>query len=138
VLDRLSDLRHELELCKTVLLVREPASPVAAEAFEGLRRQVVAGAAERRSHLSQLVAMAVAVDRASSVDDLAAQVGEWLDQAGVVEVREPEPDRLHLLFDDVDGGTLEGVDAVEVVEPAYVDSSTGAVLRAGRARAVGA
>ena len=137
VSDRLLKLEHAAELIKTVLIVKEPGTVHAANAFEGLRKQVVAASGERRTHLSQLAAMAVAVERATSIDDLRPQVREWMTQAGVVTVREVPPGaRAQDVFDDVDGGTLEGVTRLEVVEPAYVDSGTGTLLRLGRARAV--
>src|SRR5690348_7531315 len=86
VLDRLTKLEHQAELIKTVLIVREPDTVHAANAYDGLRKQVIAASGERRSHLAQLVAMAVAVSRAGSVDDLRPQLREWLSQAGVAEV----------------------------------------------------
>lgn len=133
---RLRELEHAADLLKTVLVVREPETVHAANAYEGLRRQVVAAAGERRSHLAQLAAMAVAVSRATAVADLRPQVREWLDQAGVVELRElPPGTRAQDAFEEVGGGSLEGVAVLEVLEPAYLDGTTGTVLRLGRARA---
>jgi hypothetical protein len=137
IVQRLGRLEHEAELMRTILIVKEPNTPLAAEAYEGLRRQVVAAAAERRSHLVQLAAMATALGRATSVDDIAPQVREWMTQAGVAELVEvPASARPQDLFEDLDGTGLAGAAAgeVEVVEPAYLDASTGAVLRLGRAR----
>jgi hypothetical protein len=137
VSNRLVRLEHEAELMRNIFIVKEPDTVHAANAYEGLRKQVVAATSERMSHLTQLAFMAVAVDRASSVDDLRPQVQEWLRQAGVVEVREvPASTRPSDLFEDVDGGTLDHATAVEVLEPAYVDSQTGRLLRLGRARPV--
>ncbi|MGY2126960.1 hypothetical protein [Blastococcus sp. SYSU DS0617] len=134
--DRLQQLEHEAELIKTVLVVKEPGTVHAANAYEGLRKQVIAATGERRTHLAQLAAMAVAVARAGSVDDLRPQVREWLQQAGVVEIwAVPEGAPAQDLFEDVDGGSLEGVSDLEVGEPAYIDANTGALLRLGRARA---
>jgi hypothetical protein len=136
VSDRLRQLEHDADLIKTVLVVKEPQTVHAANAYEGLRKQVIAAAGERRAHLAQLAAMAVAVSRAGSVDDLRPQVRDWLQQAGVAEIRTlPEGAPPQDLFEDVDGGSLEGVTRLEVSEPAYVDANTGALLRLGRARA---
>jgi hypothetical protein len=136
VSDRLRQLEHDADLIKTVLVVKEPETVHAANAYEGLRKQVIAATGERRTHLAQLAAMAVAVARAASVDDLRPQVRDWLQQAGVVEIRTlPEGALPQDLFEDLDGGSLEGVTALEVWEPAYVDGNTGALLRLGRARA---
>lgn len=139
VSERLTKLEHAADLIKTVLMVKEPESIHAANAYEGLRKQVVAASGDRRSHLSQLAAMAVAVARATDVADLRPQVREWLNQAGVVELRElPEGNRAQDLFEDADGGSLDGVTALEVIEPAYLDSVTGVMLRLGRARVLAA
>ena len=59
--ERVIGLEHEAELMRTVLIVKEPQTVVAAKSYDGLRKQVMASAAERRSHLNQLVSMAVAV-----------------------------------------------------------------------------
>jgi hypothetical protein len=133
LLDRVKGLEHEAELMRTVLVVKEPGTVQAAQTFDGLRKQILASAAERRSHLAQLVAMSVAVSRASSVADLVPQVQDWMAQAGVTEVREvPRGVDPMDLFEDLCGKGLHGV--LEIVEPAYVDAETGALLRLGRAR----
>jgi len=133
LLERVKKLEHEAELMRTVLIVKEPTTIQAAQAYDGLRKQVVAGAAERRSHLVQLVSMAVAVSRATSVEDLAPQLREWMAQAGVEPVSAIEPeDSPRDFFEDLSGEGLAG--PIEIVEPAYIDSHTGALLRLGRAR----
>lgn len=133
VLDRIKGLERDNELIRTVLMVKEPGTVHAAQAFEGLRKQILAGAAERRSHLAQLVVMSVAVSRATSVDDLRPQVREWMEQAGVGRLDEaPAGEPARDFFEDIAGDGLDG--PLEVVEPAYVDRQTGALLRLGRAR----
>lgn len=135
IAERLVRLEHKADLMHTVLIVKEPNTPLAAEAYEGLRKQVVAAAAERRSHLAQVVAMAVAARRATTVSDLEAQVREWMAQAGIEEVNAvPHGAHPQDLFEDLDREGLAGVVAFDVVEPAYVDTHTGVVIRLGRAR----
>jgi hypothetical protein len=134
IVARLGHLEHEAELMRTVLIVKEPTTALAADAYDGLRKQVVAAAAERRSHLAQLTAMAVAVARATTVEDLTPQIREWMAQAGVTELKElPDGVRAEDLFEDVDGMGFKAA-GIEIVEPAYLDANTGAVLRLGRAR----
>lgn len=133
LIERVKGLEHEAEVMRTVLIVKEPNTQHAAQAFDGLRKQVIAGAAERRSHLNQLVAMSVAVNRATSVDDLRPQLREWLEQSGVGEVWDvPSGVAVSDFFEDIGGRGLVG--AVEILEPAYVDRHTGSLLRLGRAR----
>lgn len=131
--DRIKGLEREAELFRTVLIVKEPNSVIASQSYDGLRKQIVAAAAERRSHLAQLVAMQVAVSRATSLDDLIPQVKEWLEQAGVVEVTSVPPGASPSdVFEDVIGDGLNG--RLAVLEPAYLDAQTGALLRLGRAQ----
>jgi len=131
--ERLQGLEHQAELMKTVLIVKEPSTIQASQAFDGLRKKVIAGAAERRSHLTQIVAMAVAVSRATSVSDLVPQVQEWMDQAGIMPIRHvPVGSDASHVFEDIGGKGLDG--ALEIVEPAYFDTQTGTILRLGRAK----
>lgn len=131
--ERIKGLEHKAELIQTVLIVKEPTSIPAANAYDGLRKQIVAAAAERRSHLAQLVAMAVTVSRATSIDDIRPQVSEWMEQAGVVAVGQLPPGiPAGDLFEDVSGVGLGG--EIEILEPAYVDAQTNAIIRLGRAQ----
>jgi hypothetical protein len=137
--ERLRELEHKADVMEKVLLVKEPGTPIAAEAYEGLRKQVVAAATARRTHLVQLATMAVAVRRATSVDDLEPLLREWMRQADVQEVFDLPPGiRVQDLFEDANGGHLAEHDVIECVEPAYVDAKTRSVLRLGRARPAGA
>lgn len=134
---RLGQLEHAADLMKTVLIIKDPGSAHAADAYEGLRKQVVASSSARRTHLAQLSAMAVAVSRANEVADLVPQVEEWLGQAGVVRLTElPREARVQDLFEAADGGSLRGATQIEVVEPVFVDAQNQVVVRLGRARRV--
>ena len=131
--ERIKGLEQQAELIKTVLIVKEPNTVQASQAYDGLRKQVVAAASERRSHLAQLVAMSVAVSRATAVSDLVPQVKEWMEQAGVAPLVDvPDGNDASHLFEDIGGEGLDG--SLEIIEPAYIDLQTGTVLRLGRAR----
>lgn len=132
---QIRDLQHQAELIKTVLIVKEPNTVQSAQAFEGLRKQVIASATERRSHLAQLVAFAVAVSRATAVDDLKPQVNEWLEQAGIREwSTAPEGKAIEEYFEDVSGQNFSG--KLQLLAPAYVDSQTEQIVRLGRVQSV--
>lgn len=135
ILERLRGLQGPDGGVTGVLMIKDPGALQAAESYEGLRKQVVAAASSRRTHLGQLAAMAVALQRATSLDDLRPQLKEWMTQAGVVEVRnQRDGHQLHELFESLDGTPLAGT--IEIVEPAYVDDVTNAIVRLGRARGV--
>lgn len=131
---RLQRLEQDSEVMKTVLIVKEPGTPAAAAAFDGLRKQILAAAGERRAHLTQLAQLHAALRRSSTVDDANMLVKDWMGQAGVHEIWQPQPGLpLRDLFEVLEGGETPGATHVEVLDPAYVDSS-GALLRLGRAR----
>ena len=134
LLKRVDGLGHRQEELGQALMMSDPSSVVAAEAYEGLRRQVVDAAADRMAHLAQLVQFTHVLANTTSVDQLRKHVDGWMEQAGldvVDDVAHPATDRLF----DVLGG--EG-DQLELIEPAYVDARNGRVIRQGRARRVAA
>src|SRR5579885_2330521 len=115
---------------ETVLMVREPSSVAAAEAYEGLRKQVVNAVSERLTHLSQLVQLDAALRHGAERDALEKLTDSWFEQASLARIDDanhPERDVLFELVSD-HGGLFE------VLEPAYVDTLTGRVIRPGRAR----
>lgn len=126
--EQLSGLSHKLDLIERVLMVREPGSVKAAEAYEGLRRQVVAAVDQRQTHLAHLAQFDVALQRGESAEDLSRLVGDFFQQAGLLRVDDP----MHTDAYEVVGG--KG-DHLVVLAPAYVDASTGRLVRQGRARA---
>src|SRR5690348_8145713 len=114
----------------TVIMVREPSSSAAAEAYDGLRKQVVNAVSDRLNHLSQLVQLDVALTHAADGDQLAKLVDSWFEQAALLRIEDPTHPRRDAIFELVadQGG------AYEVLEPAYVDALTSRVIRLGRAR----
>jgi hypothetical protein len=130
---RLERLESASELIKTVLMLRDPEALQAAAAYDGLRKQIVAAVAERRSHVAQLTAMAVAVSRGTDIADLRPQVKEWLRQSGVSELWEvPDGQPTRHYFEAVDGAGQDGAGPVTVIEPAYIDLQTSVLVRMGR------
>jgi hypothetical protein len=125
-LERVVDkVDRSVERIEIVTVVREPNSTVAADAYNGLRKQVIAAVGERNAHLHQLVQFDSALRAGGTVEDLGALVREWLSQASVQVVDDPG---LEDAFEVVgpDGGPDR-----RVVKPAYVDGLTGRVVREG-------
>ncbi|MFN3219825.1 MAG: hypothetical protein ACE367_25335 [Acidimicrobiales bacterium] len=123
---RLRKIEDLLTRIDTALVVRDPGSARSAEAYEGLRKQVAMAARSRREHLAQLVEMSDAIDRGATVDTLRERVDEWTMQAGLTRLTTVDP---------IDHFEIEGSgEVVEVVEPAWIDSESGALIRSGRAR----
>lgn len=124
----LDGVSHKLDLIERDLLLRDPGSAKAAEAYDGLRRQVVAAFSERQAHLAQLAQLDVAVRRGESGESLALLLQDLMRQAGLLRIN----DGANASYYEVVQG--KG-DHLVVLEPAYVDDSTKRVVRQGRARA---
>ena len=138
LLDRVRSLEHEAELMRTVLIVKEPQSVMAAQSYDGLRKQIVAGAAERRSHLTSWspCTWRPAGRTTSTTSDLSWRSGcSRLGSPRFAAVATGEKPRD--VFEDLTGQGLDGPEGFEVVEPAYVDEHTGALIRLGRAQRPG-
>jgi hypothetical protein len=136
VLDRLSameqlvdQISRSIEKIEVATIVREPSSKVAVDAYDGLRRQVVAAAGDRMAHLHQVVLFAEAVATNRPVADLTPLVEEWLAQAGVERLTDPRDAN----YFDVLGGT--GAD-LRVLRFAYRDRVTGRPIVMGQAERV--
>lgn len=129
----LDQLERRTEKMETILMVREPSSSAAAEAYEGLRKQIVTAVTERLAHLSQLVQLDAALAAGADVEYLARLVNGWVEQTTLAKIADPDHPSQGMLFEMVEdrGG------AMEILEPAYVDTSSGRVMRQGRARRAG-
>lgn len=121
---------QRLDKVELITMVREPASAVAADAYEGLRKQVVTSATERWAHLAQLAQLDLALARGADREVLGTMIDGWLAHSALVRVAEVGPADVELFFELVEdlGGPLE------VLEPAYQDRITQRVVRQGRAR----
>ncbi len=122
--EKVAELSRQLDSIYTALVIRDPGTPISAETYEGLRRQIIAGAQERLAHLVQLTEFDVAIRSGADAETLGRLVSSWLTQAGVEVVAEPGDD---LRFEAVSG---DG--PWEVALPAYVDVPTGRTIRQGR------
>ena len=121
----LVDMKRLLDRIDTALIVRDPGTSMAADAYEGLRKQVVASATARLQHMAQLAEFDVALRRGASTEDLLILVDQWLRQAGIERIDDPT------VRDVWESTPSPGAD-VEVDIPAYADSVTNRLVRQGR------
>jgi len=130
---QIDQLDRRTEKMEVILMVREPTTSVAAEAYEGLRKQVVTAVTERMAHLAQLVQLDAALTAGADADSVGKLVRGWVEQASlerVVDAEHPQRDLLFEMVEDLGGRP-------EVLEPAYVDAVTGRVIRRGSIRRAG-
>jgi hypothetical protein len=124
---KLAALDERLAGIEGMLLLKDPGAAKAAEAYEGLRRQIVGATAERIAHLVHLAQLDAALRAGESTGSLALLVADLLAQAGLERRYDPMLDGAF----EVPPGN-EG-DELRVVEPAYVETHSGRVVRQGRA-----
>lgn len=117
----ISEIKQLVSSINTALIVREPGTAMAAEAYEGLRRQVAQATTERRAHLVELVRLIEALDSGVSGDSLHRLVHGWANQAGLERWPDPEPREFFEVIGDAD-------EPVEVVHPAWVATGPDTVL----------
>lgn len=131
-LDRIEERQQEtLAILRTIeagLIASDPRTPMAAEAYNGLRLQVARAAKERRRMLLQLVAMSDAIERGATVETLRDLCGQWCSEAGLLRIDDaaarPE------LFDLVEGEAPPR----EMVAPAWIDADDETLVQKGLAK----
>jgi hypothetical protein len=129
--DRLDELRDLVVRIDTALIVRDPGTVRSAEAYDGLRKQVVASAGERRRMSVFLTELAEALRKDEPMDSLSARAQEWLLQASIAVVDDP---MICEVFDIVGEG--DDTTPAVVIAPAYVDTITNTIVRRGIAEYV--
>lgn len=127
--EQLNRIEALLTRVDAALVVRDPGTSRSVEAYEGLRKQVAVASRARRQHVAQLVEIADALDRGATAETIRDRVEEWMMQAGVE--RRCDPSVLEY-FEVVEGNG----DGIEVLTPAWVDTESGSLVRAGRARRI--
>ena len=123
----LGEIKELVSSINAALIVREPGTALAADAYDGLRRQVSQATAERRAHLVELVRILEAIDNGVSGESLHRLVEGWADQAGLSRLCEPTPPEA---FDIIDDGDQAG--PLEVINPAWVAGDV--LIKQGLAR----
>lgn len=126
-LERIESLLVRLD---AAIVVREPGSARAAEAYDGLRKQVNQASKNRRAHVAHLLALSDSIRRGADPELVSKRVEEFLLELGVGRTDSME----NTEWFEVEGG--EG-DGLEVIEPAVIettDDGTRTVVRLGRAR----
>ena len=126
----LDALDRRFERVEVANLVREPDTALSADAYNGLRKQVIAAVSERMAHLQQLVQFRAAVEAGASSDELALVVREWCEQSDLEVVTDTSLEgAFELVGPDGDAGR-------RLVRPAYIDRTTGRVIRQGIAECI--
>lgn len=121
-------LERQIERVESTLVAKDPAAGAAADAYDGLRKQVAGAATARLAHLAQLAQLDAALRHGAEPETLRRMAETWLEQAALQRVADPFHSQANVLFQLVEdrGGPFV------VLEPAYRDGVTGRVVRQGR------
>lgn len=123
----LTEIARRTELIETILLVRDPGATQAAQAYDGLRRAIIDARQTRQQHLVHLAQIDSALQRGQSGADIQLLLRDLLAQASVERTDDPTKTDCY----EIDGSG----DSITVIEAAYIDGITRAVIRQGRAQA---
>jgi hypothetical protein len=122
---QLEKLDHSIDRIELVTVVREPNTGMSADAYNGLRKQVIAAVNERVAHLGQLAQFDAAMRTGASGEELTALSREWLEQSGLERVDDMAVAEAFEMVgpEDATGQRL--------LRPAYIDTASGRVIRGG-------
>jgi len=114
---QLHQIESFLNRLDAALVVRDPGNAHSAEAYDGLRKQIIRSGTNHRAHLAHLIALSDSLERGAGIELIRDRVKDFLAELGV----RPVSDYLYPeLFDVVE--TIQGEqDGVEVLEPAVVE-----------------
>jgi len=129
---QLNKIELMLERLDAAFVVREPGNARSAEAFDGLRKQIIQSGKNHRSHVAHLLSLADDIEKGASVSFIKNRLGDFLNELGIE--RSSDTSRIDF-FDVVEG---DGP-SLECIEPAVIERIDGGHLvlqRAGKARRI--
>ncbi|HUA73419.1 MAG TPA: hypothetical protein VL988_01540 [Solirubrobacteraceae bacterium] len=121
----LDKLEQSMERIELVTVIREPNTGMTADAYDGLRKQVIAAVNERMAHLQQLARFDASLQSGATPEELAGLVREWLEQSQLEMVEDID------LLDAFETVGPERFSGRRLLRAAYVDGLTGRVIRGG-------
>lgn len=119
-----------LERLDTALIVRDPGGARSADAFDGLRKQIIQAGTNHRSHIAHLLSLSDSLERNAPSELIRDRVSDFLTELGILRWTDCS---VIQAFEIVEG---EGKD-LECIEAAVVerlDSGHLNVIRMGKAR----
>lgn len=125
-IDRIEFLLQRLD---SAVVVRDPGSARAAEAFDGLRKSVIQASKSHRVHVAHLIALDESIRSGGTIDLVRFRVAEYLRELGIERLEKAEIPEAFDITGDKDG-------EIEVLEAAIVeraDDGRISVLRVGKA-----
>lgn len=127
---RFDHLDHRLDKLELYFTIRDPGTSKSAEAYDGLRKSLIAAYKGTQNHMAQLAQLHRAAKAADSLEPVIAKLGEFMQQMGVVEISDPgmvHLDASHSSLTEFFDVTQTDGEQLVVDEPAYVSVDNGNV-----------
>ena len=128
-LERIENLLNRLD---SAVVVRDPGSARAAEAYDGLRKQITQSGKNHRIHTAHLLSLSDSLERGADIELIRDRVEDFLNEIGVQRTFDIS---IEQAFEIVEG---EG-SSLECIEPAVVESNENgglSIVRLGKARRI--
>lgn len=125
---RFEHLDHRLDKLELYFTIRDPGTAKSAEAYDGLRKSLIAAYKGTQNHMAHLAQLHRAARAADSIEPLIAKLDEFMQQIGVVEISDPsvvDLDPSHPSLTEVFDVTQRDGNQLVVDEPAYVSANDG-------------
>lgn len=129
---RLINIEGLLQRLDAAVVVRDPGSTRAAEAYEGLRKQIIQSGKSHRTHTAHLLSLADSLDRGADMELIRDRVNDFMAELGLRRIYDTS---IAELFEIIEG---EGP-GLQCIEPAVVEQledGKSSVVRQGKARRV--
>jgi len=129
---RLINIEGLLQRLDAAVVVRDPGSTHAAEAYEGLRKQITHSGKSHRIHTAHLLSLADSLERGADMELIRDRVSDFMAELGLKRIYDTGDSEL---FEIIEG---EG-SGLECIEPAIVEQLADGrrfVVRQGNARRV--
>ena len=125
--DLFERIRESITKIEAAVFVMDRDSSLGVDAYNGLRKQVIASATERQAHLHQLAQFADAVDHQTPHDQLQQLVLEWMGQSDLIQVMLPST------AEDLEAFEIHGepTGSFRISRPAFLDGKTKRVVQMG-------
>lgn len=132
---QLHQIENLLQRLDAAVVVRDPGNARAAEAYEGLRKQLIRSSTNHRSHIAHLLSLSDSLKREASMELIRDRVSDFLAELGVKFISDySHPD----LFEIVE--TVHGeAHSFEVLESAvieHMDDGSIMAIRPGKVREI--
>jgi hypothetical protein len=127
---RLEDIEHLLHRLDTAIVIRDPGSSRSADAFEGLRRQIIQASKNRRTHTAHLIGLSQSIERGASLDLVKDRVDDFLKELGI----EFLTDTAFVEAFEVIEGEGEGIECIEAAVIERLEDGQAVVISLGKAR----